>query len=136
MAGETYAFADGFDSSFMIRYDLELILKQEIPLTMLTDSKQVFDVITKASHPTERRLLIDIAAAREVYNRNEISNVGLVSSKDNLADGLTKPGLFEILVLVMRTGLDDLKVQQWISRTSWVTSRFGVRACPLLAGGE
>ena len=47
---------------------------------MLTGSLQMFDVITKASYTSEKRLMIDVAATREAYGRDEISNVGLVSS--------------------------------------------------------
>eukprot|EP00170_Pyropia_yezoensis_P004074 contig_16768_g4085 len=34
---------------------------------MLTDWKQMFDVVIRASHITEKRLMIDVAAAREAY---------------------------------------------------------------------
>ena len=74
----------------MLRHDLETIYEMEILLQMRTDSLQMFDVVTKASSTTERRLMIDIAAARESYNREEISNVGLIMSEHNIADGLTK----------------------------------------------
>ncbi|CDF36780.1 unnamed protein product [Chondrus crispus] len=90
MGGEIFALADGFDRAFMLGHDLERMYDRKIPLYVLTDSKQVFDTITKASKTTERRLLIDIAAARQAYNRQEISNIGLVASEDMVADGLTK----------------------------------------------
>lgn len=116
MAGEVYAFANAFDEAFIIKHDLERVYKQRVPLTMLTDSKQLFDVITRASHTTEKRLMIDIAAAREAYNRNEITNVGLVKSANNLADGLTKPGFCQSLDDVLRTAMDQNPVEQWIIR--------------------
>ena len=87
LGGEIYAFADGFDRAFMLRHDLETICQTEIPLGIRTDSLQMFDVVTKASSTTERRLMIDIAAARESYTREEISTVGLVLSEHNIADG-------------------------------------------------
>lgn len=118
MAGETYAFAEGFDCVFALKHQLEKIHRQRIPVTMLTDSKQIFDVITKASLTAEKRLMIDIAAAREAYNRHEISNVGLVLSEHNLADSLTKPGIYAALETVVKTGYDRNPVQQWIFRGS------------------
>ena len=54
---------------------------------MYTDSKQLFDVITRAAHTTEKRFMVEIMAARETYNRYEISNVGLVPGDSNPADG-------------------------------------------------
>lgn len=61
--------------------------------------------------------MIDIAAARQAYNRKEISNVGLVKSANNLADGLTKPGFCMSLDDVLRTSVDRQPVEQWIIRT-------------------
>ena len=116
MAGEVYAFAEGFDTVFAIKHALEKLYRQKIPITMLTDSKQMFDVITKASFTSEKRLLIDISAAREAYNRHEISNVGLVLSEHNIADGLTKPKPCSSLMQVMTSGYDKNPVQQWIFR--------------------
>ena len=85
-----YAFAAGFDRAYILRHDLQMIFKKRIPLHMFMDSLQIFDVIMKGSSTTERQLMIDIAYARQFYNRDEISHVGLVSSENNLADGLTK----------------------------------------------
>jgi len=117
MAGEVYAFADAFDAAYILKHDLERAYGQPLPLVMLTDSKQIFDVITRASHTTEKRLMIDVAAARDAYNKHEISNVGLVKSEHNVADGLTKPGLCPAMEELLRTGVDKNPVQQWIIRS-------------------
>ena len=116
MAGEVYAFADAFDAAFIIKHDLERIYDQHLPLVMLTDSKQMFDVITRASHTTKKRLMIDVAAAREAYKRYEISNVGLVRSEHNPADGLTKPPICPALDATLCTGRDVNPVKQWVTR--------------------
>lgn len=62
---------------------------------MFNVSKQLFDVITKASHTSEKRLMIDIAAVRQSYGREEIYHCGLVSSEDNLADSFTKINVYK-----------------------------------------
>lgn len=116
MRGEIFALADGFDRSFMLRHDLERIYAEKVPLYILKDSKQVFDTITMASTTTKRRLLIDIAAARQAYNRQEISNIGLVSSEDMIADGLTKTTAESSLAELLKSGRSELKVKQWIIR--------------------
>jgi len=116
MAGEVYVFADAFDAAFIIKHDLERIYDQLLPLVMLTDSKQMFDVIIRASHTTEKRLMIDAAAVREAYKRYEISNVGLVRSEHNPADGLTKPQICAALDVTLRTGTDVNSVEQWVTR--------------------
>ena len=116
MAGEVYAFSRAFDSAFIIKHDLESVYNHTIPLIMLTDSKQMFDVITKAKHTTVRRLMIDIAAAREAYVRGEISNLGLVMSGNNVADSLTKTMFCPEMRTLLSSGTNKLKVQQWIIR--------------------
>ncbi len=83
---------------------------------MFTDSKQIFDVITRASLTTEKTLMIDIAATREAYYRNEISNVNLVSGDVNPADVLTKPGFCDALFNLIVTGFDNKPILQWIYR--------------------
>ncbi|CDF36767.1 unnamed protein product [Chondrus crispus] len=117
LGGDVYAFASGFDRAFILRHDLETIFGMKIPLHMLTDSLQMFDVITKGSSTTEKRLMIDIASARECYNRQEISHVGLVSSEHNIADGLTKETPNNALERLISSGYDRNPVKKWIYRT-------------------
>ena len=104
MGREIFALADGFDRAFMLRHDLETIYSKRIPFYVFMDSKQVFDTITKASRTTERRLLIDIAAAQQAYNRHEISNIGLVASEDMIADSLTKTRSGSSLMKLLTSG--------------------------------
>lgn len=47
MAGETIALAEGFDHAFIIKHDLQRILGRKVPLLLVTDSKLLFDVITR-----------------------------------------------------------------------------------------
>ena len=98
----------------MLRHDFETIYQMEMPLKMRTNSLQMFDVVTKASSTTERRLMIDMDAAPESYNLEEISNIRLIMSKHNIADGLTKENPNEALQDLLRTGFDRNLVQQFI----------------------
>ena len=116
MASEVFAFSAAFDQAFVIRHDIQLIMGTPIPVMMFTDSKQLFDVITRASHTTAKRLMIEIMAAREAYNRYEISNLGLVSGKSNPADGLTKSGVSIQFNNLLYRGNDNTHVLQWIYR--------------------
>jgi hypothetical protein len=43
LGGEAYAFADAFDQAFILRHDRQSIIKRKVPLTILTDSKSLFD---------------------------------------------------------------------------------------------
>lgn len=109
MAGEVFAFSESFDHGFDIQHDLKLIYGRQIALGMFTDSKQLFDVIAKSSHTTEKRLMIEITTAREAYDTDEISNVGLIPGDKNPADGLTKPGYCKSLQELLEQGHDGLK---------------------------
>ena len=116
MAEEIYDFSAAFDEAFAIRHDLQLVLNTKIALKMYTDSKQLFDVITRALHTTEKRLMVEIMAAREAYNRHEISNVGLILGDENQADGLTKSRVSVKLNRVLSQGKDLTAAVQWIYR--------------------
>lgn len=65
-------------------------MKIPLPLTLLKDSDSLIKVIVNASRTTERRLMINVRAAREFYHLGEINIVGWIRSEENLADGLTK----------------------------------------------
>ena len=97
LSGETIAFADAFDSSFTLRHDLQNIIGKEIRLTMLADSLSLFRVIVNSSVTTEKRLMIDIRAARESNEKSEFEFLGWIKSQTNLADGFTKLGHFQAL---------------------------------------
>jgi hypothetical protein len=110
------AFAEAFDSSFVLKSDLEDMLNMRIPIRMYTDSQSLFDVISKGSMTAERRLQIDIALAREGFDRKWISNIALIASQDNLADALTKPRASARLLEVLKTAKLRPHARKWIVR--------------------
>ena len=57
---------------------------------MFTDSKSLFDTITKLSTVSEKRLLVDISSIREIYTNRNLLNVARVSSRHNIANVFTK----------------------------------------------
>jgi hypothetical protein len=116
LGGEVHAFADAFDYAIVLKRDLEAMLSQEIPLTMLTDSKSLFDVITKSSTTTERRLMIDISAVRNAYDVGEIQDVGWVRTNFNPADAFTKIGSCEALESIVASNSSKLPIEQWVIR--------------------
>lgn len=116
MAGEMYAFVLGFDRAFIIKNDLEDMLKSTVPIRIYTDSKQVFDSMTKSKPTTERRLMIDLHATKDSYDRFEIESVALIRSDQNLADSLTKDTSANRLLVVLNSGNDDVKVTQCVER--------------------
>jgi len=51
MAGKVDAFSTAFEKSYVIRYDLEHLYGGLTPVLVFADSRQLFDVLTKATHP-------------------------------------------------------------------------------------
>ena len=83
---------------------------------MYTDSKSLFDTITKRSQTSEKRFLIDLATVREAYRRKQIDNVAWVRSEYNIADSMTKEKRSECLHYVLEKGILNHPVEQWIVR--------------------
>ena len=73
------AFTDAFDMTFAIKKDMKLMINQPLPIVMLTDSLSLFDVITKSTITTEKRLMIDIKVVKDSYQRNEVQNIALLT---------------------------------------------------------
>lgn len=118
LGGEVYAFADGMDVGLTLKHDLEGIVGRSIGLRMFTDSKTLFDVITKNTTTTEKRLMIDIKAVRESYERMELSDVAWIRSENNPADALTKVKENAVLNHIVDKQVVDHEVEQWVIRSS------------------
>lgn len=71
---------------------------------MFTDSRQLFDVITRGKSPTERNLAVDLIAAREAYLRFEIDRVGLDRSEFNPTDEISKVKSYRCLTHLIDIG--------------------------------
>ena len=80
------------------------------------DSKSLVDIISKRSSTNEKRIMLDIYAARQVYKALEISNFGFVRSSRILADRLTKPKVQAALYLLLITAFHEPKGEQWVIR--------------------
>ena len=87
-----------------------MAIANSVQLHQLTDSKSLFDIISKGSRTNEKRLMLDVYAARQVYKEQDISNIGFVRSNHYITDGLTKIMNQESLRNVITTGKLSIKV--------------------------
>eukprot|EP00171_Calliarthron_tuberculosum_P003208 IDg3208t1 len=71
LAGEIHAFSTTFDFAYILQHALKDILERHIPIHMFTDSKSLFDLVTKASYTAEKRLMIDAQVIREAFRRKK-----------------------------------------------------------------
>lgn len=116
MAAEVIAFSDMFDVAGSLSMDLKSVLGRSIHVQLLTDSKCLFDVISKGSRTSEKRVMLDIAAAKEGFKDRLISDIGLVRSKENIADGFTKNMSQVALRDILISGTLTIYCEQWIIR--------------------
>lgn len=54
------AFANAFDTAYVISYVLQLLTGSCAPITMLPDSSPLFDILSKSSATPEILLLVDL----------------------------------------------------------------------------
>lgn len=83
---------------------------------MFTYSKSLFHVKTKSSSTAEKRLVIDISASREAYEKVEISKIGLVKSENNPAEVFTKQTMNEIFRSIYKANQRRHSIEKWIVR--------------------
>lgn len=115
-------FSYTFDAAYTIRNKLTRIFGRKIPIVMLMDSASHFNVIGKTSGTTEKRLMIELAATREAYDRCEIDEIGWVDTASNIVDEFIKARsniqlekLLDIRELI-KLYYNGLKVTQGITR--------------------
>lgn len=61
------AFADAFHMAIDLKHDIQNILYRDICLYILTDSRGLFDVLTKPTVSNEKRLMIDPKTVKDSY---------------------------------------------------------------------
>lgn len=77
MAGKVIAFSDYFHVAIVLSIELEAIRGFKVTAQPFTDSKSLFDVISKGSRSSEKGLMLHIAAAREGFKDLIISDIRL-----------------------------------------------------------
>ncbi|KAM4067583.1 DUF1421 multi-domain protein [Hirsutella rhossiliensis] len=61
-----------------------------IPLIVCTDSYSLYECLVKLGTTKEKRLMIDIMALRQSYEKREITDIRWINGADNPADAMTK----------------------------------------------
>ena len=85
---------------------------------------------SKFKYPVEKRLLVELFAAREAYISGTISNIGLIRSEFNAADAFTKLKPNDVLMQIIRERSINHPIEQYV-----VSSNLNYRernGCPQL----
>jgi hypothetical protein len=119
LASELIAAVHGFDMGAAIKGAISAILNREVPLVLCTDSKSLYDCLVKLGTTTEKRLMIDIMAMRESYERKEIAEVKWIAGDSNPADPLTKVSskANSSLQRLIDGNLLEMEVLEWVERS-------------------
>ncbi|APA06573.1 hypothetical protein sscle_02g013430 [Sclerotinia sclerotiorum 1980 UF-70] len=116
LASELYGLVQGFDIDAAITATVGAILNQETPLTICTDSKSLYNLLTKLGTTSEKRLMIDIMALRQSYERREIVEVIWIDGPTNPADAMTKGKPCQALTDLINTNKISIKPMKWVER--------------------
>lgn len=89
-----------------------MILSKQVPVQLFTDRKSLFDIISKGSRTSEKRMTLEVASARQGFKDKTISNIGFVRSSNNIADGITKKMNQAVLRDVIESDRLDVQPEQ------------------------
>ena len=100
LSAETQSAVEALDVAYMLKNVLSEILHEsrDIKVTLFTDSKSMFDAVHTTNLMDDRRLRVDIAALREMNDKQEVVFRWL-NSKRQVADVMTKKGPSKTLLM-------------------------------------
>ena len=115
LGAEIYAFSQCLDFVIALSHDSPTIVQRKVKTVTFTDSKSLFDTITKLRTVSEKRLLIEIVSIGESYTNADLSNVAHISSKHNIVNVFTESKAEKtILCTTMKTRKHSNPISQWI----------------------
>src|SRR5436190_21421312 len=110
----------GVDIAIAINTTLKMITKQigimEIPTIICTDSFSLYECLVKLGTTKEKRLMIDIMAIRQSYERRELQEIRWINGQDNPADAMTKSTPNKALEKFLDTNQLTIRVEGWVKR--------------------
>jgi hypothetical protein len=107
----------GFDIGAAIKTTIEKILRLgQLPITLCTDSKSLYDCLVKLGTIQEKRLMVDLMCLRQSYERREIAEVKWIDGDSNPADAMTKSKPCQALKNLIDTNTVKLQVTEWVER--------------------
>lgn len=122
LASELYAMVHGIDIAIAISTTLNMITQQlnlnDIPTIICTDSFSLYECMVKLGTTKEKRLMIDIMAIRQSYERRELSEIRWINGNDNPADAMTKSNPTKALEIFIDNNSLNIRIEGWVQRES------------------
>lgn len=98
--------------------DKTKFLKLRKPLLKrYTDSLFLFDLLTNATMPTEKHLIIVLSRFKYANNNEEVDNLYSNCSEFNITEALTKGKTDSSLFGIIKTRIVCLPVEQWFQKS-------------------
>ncbi|EED18954.1 hypothetical protein TSTA_126620 [Talaromyces stipitatus ATCC 10500] len=120
LASEIYGMVGGVDMAISIGTTINMITRQldlpNVPIVVCTDSYSLYECLVKLGTTKEKRLMIDIMALRQSYERRELTEVRWINGKDNLADSMTKSTPNKALEQFLNENRLKVRVEGWVER--------------------
>jgi len=84
-------------------------------MIVCTDSYSLYECLVKLGTTKEKRLMIDIMALRQSYERREFE-IRWINGQDNPADSMTKSNPNKALETFIGTNSLNVRVEGWVKR--------------------
>jgi hypothetical protein len=116
---ELYAMIHEFDVDSVLKSILTKMLGLGlISLILVIDFKSLYDCLIRLKITVEKRLMIDVMALRQSYERREITEVKWINESNNPADSMIKVESSTALKTVIDTNRVRLSSVKWVERTN------------------
>lgn len=120
LASEVYGMVAGVDMAYALATTLRMITAKlslpTVPTVICTDSYSLYECLVKLGTTKEKRLMIDIMALRQSYERRELHEVRWIHGEDNLSDAFTKATPNSALAQFIEGNRAAIRVEGWVSR--------------------
>jgi hypothetical protein len=120
LASEIYGMVSGVDMALAISATINMITTQlgllPPPVIVCTDSYSLYECLVKLGTTKEKRLMIDVMALRQSYERRELTEVRWINGQDNPADAMTKAAPNKMLETFLDTNEMTIRVEGWVKR--------------------
>lgn len=122
LASEIYSMVGGIDMAISINTLITKILEnfnfQTLPSVVCTDLFSLYNCLVKLGTTREKRLMIDIIAIRQLYEKRELSEIRWINGNDNPADAMTKANPNKALQKFIDTNNLNIRIEGWVQQSA------------------